>query len=285
MYLLKLPVACLLIVPLLGACAQAETPRKPPRLLTNEQGCSITIDNQPINAYQVPSPIERACVGPYQLELPQNYFSTQMGPEHDGSFSLALEYPSLQPFKPGERMNLTVDVSIRTVRLSYMYIGQPDVWDVMQRRYTPRPGRRDDPAASLEGRVQGDAVHGLVPYYVDMDSVRAYHRARGLPETAPVMKPDYHYDWYVSRDDVGRVDQLVRCTPREITESGVEYRDGKMVKKRVNGFAECQQTFVIEELNTIVDIQYPREGLAKWQEIGKRAASLLTDNISTVGRS
>ena len=78
---------------LLGACAQAETPRKPPRSLTNEQGCSITIDNQPVNAYQEPSPIEQACIGPYLLELPQNYFSTQMGPQHDGSFSLALEYP------------------------------------------------------------------------------------------------------------------------------------------------------------------------------------------------
>ena len=277
---LKSPMAGLLITLLLGACAQAETPRKPPRLLTNEQGCSITIDNQPINPYQVPSPIERACVGPYQLELPQNYFSTQMGPEHDGSFSLALEYPSLQPFKPGERMNLTVDVSIRTARLSYMYIGQADVWDVMKRRYTPRPGRIDDPAASLDGRIQGDALHGLVPYYIDMDSVRAYHRARGLPETAPVMKPDYHYDWYVSRDDVGRVDQLVRCTPREITESGVEYRDGKMVKKRVIGFAECQQTFVIEELNTIVDIKYPREGLPQWKQIATRARALLIDNIT-----
>lgn len=284
MHLPKLPVAVCLMALLLGACAQAETPREPPRLLTNEQGCSITIDNQPINAYQVPSPMERACVGPYLLKLPLNYFSTQMGPQHDGSFSLALEYPSLQPFKPGERMNITVDVSIRTVRLSYMYIDRIDVWDVMQRRYTPRPGRIDDPAASLEGRIRGDVVHGLVPYYVDMDKVRAYHRGRGLPDTAPVMKPDYHYDWYVARDDVGRVDQLVRCTPREITESGVEYRDGKLVKKRIIGFAECQQTFVIEELNTIVDVKYPREGLPQWKQIAARARALLVDNISRESR-
>lgn len=280
MHLLKSPVAGLLITLLLGACAQAETPRNMSPTQTNEEGCTRKRSLGPQNAYADPAPIKQACVGPYLLELPQNYFSNQMGTEHDGSFSLALEYPSLQPFKPGERMNLTVDVSIRTVSLSYMYIGRADLWDVMQRRYTPQPGRSDDPAASLEGRVQGDAVHGLVPYYVDMDNVRAYHRARGLPETAPVMKPDYHYDWYVSRDDVGRVDQLVRCTPREITESGVEYRDGKMVKKRVIGFAECQQTFVIEELNTIVDITYPREGLPQWKQIATRARALLIDNIT-----
>ncbi|WP_294994918.1 hypothetical protein [uncultured Stenotrophomonas sp.] len=269
----------------LAACAQSDVPRKPPRLLTNEQGCSITIDNQPTNPYQDPSPMDRACIGPYQLELPQNYYYNQMGPWHDGSFSLALEYPSLQPFKPGERINPSVDVGVRTIRIRYTYVGRIDVRQALRNAYTPRSYAPDDPAASLEGRIQGKPVHGLVPYFIDMQKIRNYQRARGIRETASVMKPDSHYDWYVSRDASGTIDQLIECTPREISESGVEYRDGKMVKKRIIGFAGCRQQFIIEELSTIVDVNYPREGLANWRKMEARARALLIDNISRKGAS
>ncbi|HIE5095416.1 hypothetical protein WG628_21765 [Stenotrophomonas maltophilia] len=262
----------------LGACAQSDVPRKPPRLLTNEQGCSITIDNQPTNPYQDPSPMDRACIGPYQLELPQNYYYNQMGPEHDGSFALALEYPTLLPFKPGERINPSVDVAVRTVTVDYAYIDRIDVRQVLRNAYT-RSHEAGDPAASLEGRILGESVHGLVPYFVDMDRVRQYRRQRGIREDASIMRPGSHYDWYVSHDASGAIDQLIECTPREITESGVEYRDGKMVKKKVYGFAECKQKFVIEELNTVVNVNYPREGLPNWRKMEARARALLIDNI------
>lgn len=281
MHLLKLPVAGLLITLLLGACAQAETPRKPPRLLTNDQGCSITIDNQPINAYQVPSPIERACVGPYQLELPQNYFSTQMGPEHDGSFSLALEYPSLQPFKPGERMNLSADVSIRTVRIDYTYIDRVNLWDVMRKSYTRKEYQQGDPSETLEERNKGDPVHGLVPYYVDVAKVQEFYRKQGFDERAPIIQHIYwQYDWFVSRNAADQIDQVIKCTTRDVAESGVMYRDGKMVKKPVFGFAECNQRFVIEELSVIAEVRYPREGIADWKTIRERTRALLIDNIT-----
>ncbi len=136
MHLLKLPVAGLLITLLLGACAQAETPRNMSPTQTNEERCTRKRSLGPQNAYADPAPIKQACVGPYLLELPQNYFSNQMGTEHDGSFSLALEYPALQPFKPGERMNLSADVSIRTVRIDYTYIDRVSLWDVMRKSYT-----------------------------------------------------------------------------------------------------------------------------------------------------
>lgn len=265
---------------LLGGCTQAESPRKPPRLLTNEQGCSITIDNQPINAYQDPSPIEKACIGPYQVELPQNYFSTQMGPQHDGSFSLALEYPSLAPFKPGERMNLSLDVAARTVRVGYSYIRDGQLWEVMRRQYTPYIEPLDSPQKSLDGRIQGEPVYGLEPYYVDMGKVRDYYKDRGSDESAAVMETKFHRDWFVSRDATGRIDQIIECTPRKITESGVEYRDGKMVRKRdVIGVAECDQHYVIEDLDVMVTVEYSREGLADWERIRQHTRDLLMEHI------
>ncbi|MDV3469067.1 hypothetical protein RZA67_10030 [Stenotrophomonas sp. C3(2023)] len=261
----------------LSACAKAE-PRKPPRLLTNEQGCSITIDNQPLDSGQIPVPMARACVGPYALMLPQNYFDMQTGPYHDGSFSLALEYPSLEPFKPGERRNLSVDVSIRTVSISYGYISGPDPAEALRHSYTPMVPGREDPAESLETRIQGAAVYGLTPYYVDMDRVHAYQRANGWRETPSDEDDVFLRDWFVSRDDAGAIDQVIKCTRREVTESGVEYRDGKMVKKRIRGFAECDQVFLINGRNVIVRINYSREGLPRWPEIKARAIALLVDN-------
>lgn len=261
----------------LSACAKAE-PRRPPRLLTNEQGCSITIDNQPLNSRQVPVPKARACVGPYALVLPQTYFDMQTGPYHDGSFSLALEYPSLEPFKPGERRNLSVDVSIRTVSISYDYINGLEPAEVLRRSYTPMSFEHDDPAESLEARIQDEAVYGLTPYYLDMDKVHAYQRAHGRRETPSDQDNVFLTDWFVSHDEAGAIDQIIKCTRREIIESGVEYRNGKMVKNNVIGFARCEQTFFIEAMSTIVQLKYPREGMANWRQMKARATALFVDN-------
>ncbi|WP_343650523.1 hypothetical protein [Stenotrophomonas sp.] len=279
MHLLKLPVAGLLITLLLGACAQAETPRNMSPTQTNEEGCTRKRSLGPQNAYADPAPIKQACVGPYLLELPQNYFSNQMGTEHDGSFSLALEYPSLQPFKPGERMNLSADVSIRTVRIDYTYIDRVNLWDVMRKSYTRKEYQQGDPSETLEERIKGDPVHGLVPYYVDVAKVQAFYRKQGFDERAPIIQHIYwQYDWFVSRNAADQIDQVIKCTTRDVAESGVMYRDGKMVKKPVFGFAECNQRFVIEELSVIAEVHYPREGIADWKTIRERTRALLIDN-------
>lgn len=264
----------------LVACAQSDAPRNMSPTQTNEQGCTRKRSIGPQDAYAVPVPLKQACVGPYLLELPQNYYYNQMGPEHDGSFGLVLEYPSLEPFKPGERINLKVDVSVRSVTIRYSYVNRVTPQEVLRKAYTAREGREDDPSASLRGRNVGEPLHGLVPYYVDMDKVRSYYRSEGYREDAPVMRADlWHTDWFVARDASGEISQIIKCTPREITESGVEYRDGKMVKKKVYGFAECNQTFTIEELSVVVDVHYPREGLANWTQIEARARTLLVENI------
>ncbi|WP_294994921.1 hypothetical protein [uncultured Stenotrophomonas sp.] len=263
----------------LGACGQSDVPRNMSPTQTNEQGCTRKRSIGPQDAYAVPVPLKQACVGPYLLELPQNYYYNQMGPEHDGSFALVLEYPSLEPFKPGERINLSVDVSVRSVTIRYSYVDRVTPQEVLRRAYTPWEGREDDPSASLQGRIIGETVHGLVPYYVDMDKVRSYFRTQGYRENAPVMKAGAHFDWYVSRDASGAVNQLIECTPREISESGVEYRDGKMVKKNVHGFAYCNQTFIIDDLDTVVRVRYSREGLADWKRIEARSRALLVENI------
>jgi len=269
---------CAALLPL-AACARHPAQKPVERTQTNEQGCTRQRSVGPQDPYADPAPLKEACLGPHVLAFPQNYFYNQVGTEHDGSYSLALEYPSLQPFKPGERMGLTADVSVRTMSVEYDYIDQVDIHEAMRRSYTPMKYEADDPEASLEHRTRGDLQHGLSPYYIDMAVVREHYRAKGFKDTASVMKADRHTDWFLAKDAAGEVATVIKCTPREITVSGVAYRDGKLVKSKEYGYAVCKHTFMVAALNTLVRIEYPREGLARWQEFETHAKGLLTGAI------
>lgn len=264
-----------LLLPLL-ACAKQEGPAK---TMTNEQGCTRIRSIGPQDPYKDPPPLKQACLGPYLLEIPQNYFYNQIGTEHDGSYALALEYPSLEPFNPGERMRLSVDVAVRTVTVKYSYIDRTDVEMVMKREYTPLNYQVGDPEESLDTRIKGELKNGLTPYYVDMEKVRAHYLEEGTRENAPVMKIDWHTDWYLGRDADGEVTTVIKCTPREITEPGVEYRRGKMVKSKGESLAECDHTLMMADLDTIIRMNYPREGVLHWRELETRARQLVTDSI------
>lgn len=263
-------VLCLML-PLL-ACARQEAVAT---TQTNEQGCTRIRSIGPQDPFKNPPPLKQACLGPYLLEIPQNYFYNQIGTEHDGSYALALEYPSLQPFKPGERMGLTADVSARTVTVDYDFIDRIDVHEAMRRNYVPMEYKKGDPEETLQGRLGGPTVYGLSPYYLDMNVVRAHYRKKGLREDAPVMQAEWHTDWFLSKDQNGEVTTVVKCTPREVITSGVEYRDGKLVKSSETGYAECKHTFMIASRDTLIRISYPREGLEHWGEIEQRARDLL----------
>ncbi len=283
---MALPAHSLLIAVLLplAACARQPEPKPVEHTQTNEQGCTRQRSVGPQDPFADPAPLKQACLGPHLLEIPQNYFYNQIGTEHDGSFALALEYPSLQPFKPGERMNLKVDVSVRTVTVDYTYIDRIDVREVLRRTYTPMEYLQGDPEEALESRIQGKAVGGLTPYHVDMDKVRSHYHTKGFRENAPVMNINWHTDWFIARDEKGEVSTVIKCTPDEITASGVEYRDGKMVKSKGIGVARCDHTFMIADLDTIIRIKYPREGRSQWRRIEQRARQFLADSFIKPGK-
>lgn len=283
---MALPAHRLLIAILLplAACARQPEPKPVERTQTNEQGCTRQRSVGPQDPFADPAPLKQACLGPHLLEIPQNYFYNQIGTEHDGSYALALEYPSLQPFKPGERMHLKVDVSVRTVTVDYTYIDRIDVREVLRREYTPMEYLQGDPEEALESRIQGKSVDGLTPYHVDMDKVRSHYRAKGFRENAPVMSINWHTDWFIACDGKGEVSTVIKCTPDEIAASGVEYRDGKMVKSKGVGVARCDHTFMIADLDVIIRIKYPREGRSQWQQIEQRARQLLEDSFIKPGK-
>lgn len=263
---------CLLL--LSGASASAEQ-QDPASIQTNEQGCTRIRSIGPQDPYKDPAPLKQACLGPYLLEIPQNYFYNNIGTEHDGSYALTLEYPLLEPFKPGERVNWDFDVNARTVTFDFSYIDRIDIREAMRRRYIPMEYKKDEPQEGLEGRIKGDKVYGLDPYYLNMELVRAYFRGRGFKEDARIMSPDRHHDWFLSKNDSGEVVTVIKCTPQEITWSGVEYRDGKVVRSKGPGFAYCSHTLMIAELDTLIEMRYLREGMQHWKRMEQRARELI----------
>ncbi|HIE5095418.1 hypothetical protein WG628_21755 [Stenotrophomonas maltophilia] len=261
----------------LGACAQRDVPRNMSPTQTNEQGCTRKRSIGPQDAYAVPVPLKQACVGPYLLELPQNYYYNQMGPEHDGSFALALEYPTLLPFKPGERINPSVDVGIRTVTVSYSYISRLDVRQALRNQYTPMEYEKDDPAASLATRIKGDSRYGLIPYYADLERIRAFDRKSMGRERAPGFG-SWYQDWFVAEGDDGQIATFIACTSKEKVDPGVELRDGKLSKNANRGVATCVHSFILPEHRIIVDLRYPRVGLESWRRMQERAQQLFVEN-------
>ncbi len=269
-----------LLLPLL-ACgerkAQAKTPV--PTTQTNEQGCTRQRSIGPQDPFQNPPPLKQACVGPYLLEMPQHLFYSQMGAEFDGSFGLVLQYPGLQPFAPGERMNLKLDVSMRTVAFDYWYIDRIELRQAMRNAYIPIWGDPADPSRTLEGRIAGEPVYGLLPYYADLPSIRAYKARQGIRADARVMDADRHQDWFITRDAAGEVDRLIRCTSREVGGTGVVFRDGLMYRDRGTPYSECTHQFMLPEHSTLVRITYVRLGLKDWQQIEDKARALFFDHL------
>jgi len=265
------------ILPLVG-CAQPGSADTPAAASTNAQGCVRKRHLGPQDPFQTPPPLMEACLGPYKLRIPANYFGDQMGPNFDDSFGLYLEYPSLQPFAPGERTHLSLDVSTRTVDIGYHYLDSANLSDVL---YEPNSNENDDPAERLEGRIRGKEIHGLTPYYADMEKFSAYYRKKGYNESHPdeptsIFNVASQKDWYVARDDKGRISTLIKCTSHEVTPSGVEYHDGKLVRSRGEPLPQCSHLFVLKELRVLVEIRYVRFALPDWRRIETAARDNLT---------
>jgi hypothetical protein len=184
---------------------------------------------------------------------------------------LYLEYPTLEPFAPGERSHLSLDVATRTVNIGYSYLDRMDTHEYLRRQHTPDPGEEENPEERLDDRIQGEPAYGLTPYYADLPKFMQYYREKGYRESAPVMQAEHHEDWYVKRNEKGEIETLIKCTSREVTQSGVAYVEGKLVRSKEDALPVCKHFFIIPELKLVVDIRYVRFALPDWKRIEDRA--------------
>lgn len=257
----------------------AET-QKSTHTVSNEQGCARQRGG-PQNPRATPPPIMAACVGPYLLHIPANYFDDQMGPNFDGSFGLYVEYPDLKAFAPGERAHLTLDVAVRTVNIGYRYLDRVDTQEFLRRQYTSDGSDGGTPEMDINTRIQGDDKDGLTPYYADVAAYRAYYLAQGLKPANSIMHASYYQDWYVSRDAQGRIATIIKCTSREVEASGVASRDGKLVRSSARELPDCKHVFVVPDMKVAVEIDYVRVALKDWKKIEAFARSALQEFRTT----
>lgn len=242
-----------------------------PGTMTNAQGCTRKRGG-PQDPAATPPPLMEACLGPYPLRIPANYFDDQMGPSFDGSFGLALEYPGLEAFAPGARAHLPLAVSLRTVSIDYAFVDGGDVEQVLRSRYSPAPYLRQYPENLLETRLKGSPVHGLTPYYAD---IAAYTRAAMAAGARPTPEPHAYNDWFLKTDAAGKVTTFIACTSREITEDGVALRAGHLVSGKGDYVPHCTQTFTIPENSIVASIEYVRFALPDWERFEQKARALL----------
>jgi len=275
----------LLLVALLPLAACARQPAQKPVELTqtNEQGCTRQRSVGPQDPYADPAPLKQACVGPYLLELPQNYFDNQIGTEHDGSFGLALEYPSLEAFKPGDRIGLSVDQALRTIDIDFSYSDRFTPLQILERLSTPQEYDPESPTRSLGARIEGEPQHGLKPYYVDLVRVRAHYRAKGIGDDMRVMKAAANMDWFISTDPAGRIDRLISCTSREQIDPGYAWKNGIPTKTSTDGMARCEHRFVLADHRVVVKLGYLRDLLPEWHQLESRAGRLFVEHEVPAG--
>nr|WP_241236698.1 hypothetical protein [Xanthomonas sp. BRIP62415] len=266
-------LACIALGLAVPGCSATQTGAN---TMTNEQGC-VRQRGGPQDPGTSPPPVMEACLGPYKLHIPANYFDDQMGPNFDGSFGLYLEYPDLNAFAPGERAHLKLDVATRTVNIGYRYLDRVDPDVFLRRQYTPDGTAQDTPEADINTRIKGAEKNGLTPYYANIAAYREHYLAQGLKPSNSIMDASYYKDWYVRRDAQGNIDTIIKCTSREVEQSGVEVREGKLVRSKERELPRCEHIFVIPELKVAVEIDYVRVALKDWNKIQDRARSALKD--------
>lgn len=261
----------------LSACARSPE-QTPMTSLPKENAMTEQPSTSQTGADAAPTdegPLVDAQVGPHRFRIPAHYFDNQMGPEFDGSFGLFLEWPRLGPFPAGARSKLSLDVSLRSLSISVDYVDRVDINTLLDRRIAPMEHEADSPTANIALRIEGEPIYGLSPYYADFSKIFPYYKAIHGKDNIPVMKKDFHDDWYLARQHEDRLETVIKCTSREVVGDGVETTQGKWHRDDTSSLPECTHSFIIPDKKLSVTIRYLRLSLQDWKRIEDRTRQLI----------
>ena len=222
------------------------------------------------------------------VSIIQNYFYFQNAPSAapiDGTVSLSLQWPCLEPLPQGFNFADDKDASMRAILITVRYLDPERITVpvVMQRALLPldpeQPAQRANPLENLDLRPQSDPVHGeLVPYYADLEAVQRYLRDRhpGNPRAhSRENAVQLSEDWYVRRGPDGLPLSVIKCDNRELPDGlvieGPLVKDDPVVQRR----ATCDHKFALPALGIVVEMSYARAFLSDWSRIEQRVGQLL----------
>ena len=210
-------------------------------------------------------------LGQHRFALPSNYFVDERGPDFQGSVTLALLWPELTPYPPGNGYWNQTSGPMRNhgVLVSFNLVNFP-IDSLPERYVTVNPtGDPNDPSYSLALKIHQPDQFGLTHYMTDLQKMTEYMAKEG----GRPAKPSAFYigstpDWFIGRDSQGRIRTVVQCDDSREPE-GFEIRDNTLVdipgsKKR----PLCDgHSFALAKYALVVRASYHRPILRDWQRI------------------
>lgn len=228
------------------------------------------------------SPLVEFELGPHRFALPANYFVDGGGPDFQGSVTLALHWPSLEPYPPGQPYASFTTGPMRNQRviISFNYIDRVPIDELPERHVTLRPGQNaNDPGENIALRDRLPDRFGLEHHVVNFDRFHAW--INRFPDHRYVPKDDLvgrTSDWFIARDAQGRVRTVVKCDDSREPE-GQEIRGEALVE--IPGITQsplCDgHLFAMPEYSLAVRADYSRPLLRDWQRIETVVRQLMHD--------
>lgn len=237
-----LPFVLVSLVTVFSGCAGTASPRG----AATPEGPSETAGRE--------APVEVA-LGAHRLRIPREYFRYRSVPTTGRSIELVLHWPELGPGPyppPTDPLAAAADVQVTVLTTERMPAATLSAWRGEYLKRKPEGGMVDP-----EGRVRGEPVDGLTPYYA-----------------ARKQRPDE--DWFLANPTPQGAGTVIACTSRTL-DDGAGLADGRLVHGRAESdvLATCRHSFELPRHGAIVHADYPRVLLGHWKRIEARVGLLL----------
>ncbi len=220
-------------------------------------------------------------LGPNRFVLPANWFADGFGPDFQGGVTLALHWPSLEPYPPGQPYGSFTTGPMRDQRVlvTVNYIDRVPIDELPGRYMTLGPGEdAKDPVYNLALRVRRPDRFDLEHYIVDLEKFEAWvNRFPGRSHVPASELVGRSSDWFISRNASGRIGTVVMCDDARRPE-GFEIRDEALVsipgatRRPVCG----GHRFSMPEFSLSINASYARPILRDWRRIESAVRDALT---------
>lgn len=209
--------------------------------------------------------------GPHRFALPSNYFADEQGPDFQGGVTLALLWPELKPYPPGNGYWKQTSGPMRhhRVLVSFNEVGVP-IDSLPERHVTLEPDDNpNDPSTNIALRIRQSDRFGLEHYIVDLEKLTRYlAKVGGRPPKPAAFYIGSDSDWFVGRDGQGRVRTVIKCDDSREPE-GFEIRGEALIE--IPGSERLplcgSHLFSLPDYSLAVTASYHRPILRDWQRI------------------
>jgi hypothetical protein len=218
-------------------------------------------------------------LGPHRFALPSNYFADEQGPDFQGGVTLALLWPELKPYPPGNGYWKQTSGAMRhhRVLVSFSEVGVP-IDSLPERHVTLGPDENpNDPSTNIAMRIRRPDRFGLEYYIVDLEKLTRYlAKVGGRPPKPAAFYIGNTSDWFIGHDTQGRVRTVVRCDDGREPE-GFEIRDEVLVElPESEQWPLCDgHLFALPDYSVEATASYHRPILRDWQRIERAVREIM----------